>query len=256
MEFSGKLFIFLLLPLLFLQISTCDAYANPIYHACSKNFTSDNLIQDSINKTLSSLLAKTPLDSFGISSFGDGFFSIYGLSQCRGNLNVDQCARCITKATEEIRTLCPNSAETRIWYDHCFLHYDTTRFFGEPDTSFTRVFSSGLVAADPITFNYKLMDLVYPMNAMAVGIDKKFSVYVTDVSKNLTLLAMAQCTRDLEELACRQCLDKLSEIFSGYCKYHLDCYVISSSCVLRYGVSDFLNASVSLSPLVFAAGSS
>ncbi|KAI0498308.1 hypothetical protein KFK09_021549 [Dendrobium nobile] len=253
MEFSGKLFIFLLLPLL--QISTCDAYANPIYHSCSKNFTSDNLIQDSINKTLSSLLAKTPLDSFGISSFGDGFFTIFGLSQCRGNLTVEQCAPCITKAKEEIRTLCPNSAETRIWYDHCFLHYGTTKFFGEPDTSFTRVFSSGLIAADPYKFNYKLMDMVYRMNAMTVGMDEKFSMYATHVSKNLNIFATAQCTRDLEELACRQCLDKLSEIFSGYCKYHLDCYVLSSSCVLRYAVSEFLNLPVSLSPLVFAAGS-
>ncbi|KAH0454255.1 hypothetical protein IEQ34_016179 [Dendrobium chrysotoxum] len=254
MEFSGKLFIFLLLPLL-LQISTCDAYANPIYQACNKNFTSDNLLKDSINKTLSSLSAKTSLDSFGISSFGDGFFTIYGLSQCRGSLTVDQCTLCITEATKKIRTLCPNSAETRIWYDHCFLHYDTTRFLGEPDTSFTRVFSSGLIAADPIKFNDDLVDLVYRMKAMTVGIEEKFSIYQADVSKNLSIIATAQCTRDLEELACRQCLDKLSENFSSYCKYHLDCYVISSSCVLRYGVTDFSKIPVSLSPLVFAAGS-
>ncbi|KAH0454851.1 hypothetical protein IEQ34_016775 [Dendrobium chrysotoxum] len=250
MEFSCKLFIFvLLLPI----IARCNA--DSIYQECSKNITdnSNNLLQDNINHAFFGLIAATTYYGFATSSYGIGLDTIYGLTRCRGDISRLTCAACILEAANKIRTMCPSSAEARIWYEYCFIHYDSNNFLGQPDTSYTMRWYSSRVATDPADFNQAVEGLMGEVKVAAATRLDKFGRGVRNLlQSNMSIYGMAQCTRDLQESACKQCLEKASETIFGECKSHLGCYVINTSCVLRYEINDFLVGPAAPSPVAYA----
>ncbi|KAK7813044.1 cysteine-rich repeat secretory protein 55 [Quercus suber] len=71
-------------------------------------------------------------------SYGKNQDQVFGLGQCRGDVSSKDCSSCIQDAAKQIRQCCPNQADARIWYDHCFLRYNNKSFIGEIDTSFDR----------------------------------------------------------------------------------------------------------------------
>ncbi|KAL0911691.1 hypothetical protein M5K25_019848 [Dendrobium thyrsiflorum] len=94
------------------------------------------------------------------------------------------------------------------------------------------------------------------VKVMAATSDDKFGRRERNLLKsNMTIYGMAQCTRDLQESACNQCLNKISETILGSCKYHLGCYVISTSCVMRYEINAFLLDPIAPSPVALAPAS-
>ncbi|KAI0498288.1 hypothetical protein KFK09_021529 [Dendrobium nobile] len=246
MEFSCKLFIFvLLLPI----IARCSA--DSIFQECSKNITvgTNNLLQDNINHAFFGLIAATTYYGFATSSYGIGQDTIYGLTRCRGDISRLACSACILEATNKIRTICPFSAEARIWYEYCFIHYDSNNFLGQSDTSYTNRWFSSPVATDPADFNQAVEGLMREVKVAAATKDDKFGRGERNLLKsNMTIYGMAQCTRDLQESACNQCLEKASETIFGPCKSRLGCYVINTSCVLRYEINNFLLGHTAPSP--------
>ncbi|KAK7858223.1 cysteine-rich repeat secretory protein 55 [Quercus suber] len=69
-------------------------------------------------------------------SYGKNQDQVFGLGQCRGDVSSKDCSSCIQDAAKQIRQCCPNQADARIWYEHCFLRYNNKSFIGEIDTSF------------------------------------------------------------------------------------------------------------------------
>ncbi|KAL0911692.1 hypothetical protein M5K25_019849 [Dendrobium thyrsiflorum] len=251
MEFSCKLFILvLLLPI----IARCTS-ADSIYQECSKNitFSSNNSLQDNINHAFFGLIAKTALYGFATSSYGTGQDIIYGLTRCRGDISREMCSSCILEAADKIRTICPSSAESRIWYEYFFIRYDSNNFLGQLDTSYTMRWYSANVATDPADFNQDVEKLMGAVKAADASRNDKFGRGERNLLKSdMTIYGMAQCTRDLQESACNQCLEKASEIIFGECKSHLGCYVINTSCVLRYEINNFLVGPTAPSPVAYA----
>ncbi|KAL0911693.1 hypothetical protein M5K25_019850 [Dendrobium thyrsiflorum] len=250
MEFSCKLFILvLLLPI----IARCSA--DSINQECSKNFSigSNNLLKHNIDHALSDLIVKTNLYGFANSSNGIGPDTIYGLTRCRGDISHETCSSCLIEATNKIKKICPFSAETRIWYELCFVRYDSNNFLGQPDMSYTHGWFSTRVATDPADFDQAVNELMGAVKVMAATSDDKFGRRERNLLKsNMTIYGMAQCTRDLKESTCNQCLNKISETILGSCKYHLGCYVISTSCVMRYEINAFLLDPIAPSPVALA----
>ncbi|XP_020582985.1 cysteine-rich repeat secretory protein 55-like [Phalaenopsis equestris] len=244
MELSCKPFILVLL-----IIAGCGA--DSIFQECGKNFSisSNSLLQDNINNAIFGLLTKTALYGAATASYGVGTDTIYGLTRCRGDISREICSACILDATYKIRTICHFSAEARIWYEYCFLRYDSNNFLGFLDTRNTNVWYTSHIAADPVNFDQAVGRLLETVKVAAAAGDKKFGRGENFVYKsNITIYGMAQCTPDLQESTCNQCLDALLEVMTRNCKYHLGCYVISTSCVLRYEINDFLFRDIAPSP--------
>ncbi|KAK8943055.1 Cysteine-rich repeat secretory protein 38 [Platanthera zijinensis] len=228
-----------------------------INQQCSKNFTSDTnnqqLLQANINNALFGLLGKTPLHGFAISSFGQSYDStIFGLTSCRGDVSLEACSECIIYAAQKIRIVCPYSAQSYIRYENCLLRYDTSNFFGQPDMGGSQAWLSSHIAENPMDFQQGVRKLTGEVIVKAAAGDEKFGLGESFLPKsNVTVYAMAQCTRDLQEAACKQCLEKLSEYMLNYSD-HLGCYVISISCVLRYEIRSFIITHAAQSPDAYA----
>ncbi|KAK8943046.1 Cysteine-rich receptor-like protein kinase 29 [Platanthera zijinensis] len=228
-----------------------------INQQCSKNFTSDTnnqqLLQANINNALFGLLGKTPLHGFAISSFGQSLdTTIYGLTSCRGDVSLEACSECIIIAAQTIRKICPYSAQSYIRYEYCLLRYDTSSFFGQPDMGGSQAWYSSHIAEDPMDFKQGVKKLTGEVIVKAAAGDEKFGFGESFLPKShVTVYEMAQCTRDLQETACKQCLEKLSEHMFNYSD-RLGCYVVGTSCVLRYEIQSFITAPAAQSPDAYA----
>ncbi|KAJ3676424.1 hypothetical protein LUZ60_003836 [Juncus effusus] len=232
MALAYQLFLFSLL----LPLSYC---ADPIAQYCAQSYT-DNKITSNINHVLSDLVTKASVEGFAVSSYGKGSNTIYGLAQCRGDVSSDDCSACLASAAKQLPMTCTNQADARLWYDYCFMRYDTDNFIGKTDTGYVTILYNTQNATNPDAFDKKVNKLMSKVNAEAVsagsnnlGRDK--TKFMTDI----TIYALAQCTRDIQPLQCAQCLSTTLQWFPIYCSHRQGCQVLYSSCMVRYEIYPF-----------------
>ncbi|XP_010241766.1 PREDICTED: cysteine-rich repeat secretory protein 55-like [Nelumbo nucifera] len=233
------LFNYLLLFFLFL---VCNCTAEHLGEFCNKdkNISSDSPKSANIDHLLADLVSKTSSNGFTATSYGVGEDRVYGLAQCRGDVSKKDCSSCIQDAAKQIRQLCPNQADARIWFDYCFLRYDIQNFIGEVDTAFGIFYWNVENVTDPETFDKDLGALMDQVREQALvpkngGLGKG----KTKLTPFVTLYALVQCTRDLSQLPCAQCLAIAVGNFPVFCEHRKGCRVLYSSCYVRYELYPF-----------------
>ena len=125
MTFSHHHHHLLLLLLVVLFPWYCSAEsADPLGEFCNKDTKiGSGKASANIDKLLVELVSKASTNGFLATSYGSGENTVYGLAQCRGDVDNKDCSTCIQDAAKQIRTRCPNEADARIWFDYCFLRY-------------------------------------------------------------------------------------------------------------------------------------
>ncbi|KAK2971400.1 hypothetical protein RJ640_025350 [Escallonia rubra] len=198
--------VYQLLALLLLSICSAES-ADPLGQYCGANTKTTRQISLNIDVVLAKLVQGTAQNGFSATSYGNAKDQVYGLAQCRGDVSSDDCLSCIQDASKEIRKRCPDQADARIWYDYCFLRYNTENFIGEVDTSYGIFYYNVANVTDPDAFNEKLGALMDRIKSQAVApINKGLGKGESKLSPFETLYALVQCTRDLSQLSCAQCL--------------------------------------------------
>ncbi|KZV25736.1 cysteine-rich repeat secretory protein 55-like [Dorcoceras hygrometricum] len=231
-----------LLTVLWLYISTSES-AELYASSCNDDTKTDNTTQLSrnIDALLHGLVQGAAQKGFLTASYGNGVNQIYGLAQCRADVSGSDCSVCLRDAANQSRKLCPNQADVRIWYDYCFLKYDTAKFFGQVDTSYGVFFWNVANVTDPDVFNKKLSTLVDQIKSEAVKLpgSRGLGKGETEISAFETLYALVQCTRDLSPINCAQCLSVAIGNFGTYCNDKKGCRVLYGSCYVRYELYPF-----------------
>lgn len=229
--------------LIFLLLCICIAEsADPLGDFCDKNtgIGRGSWISANIDTLLAKLVSNIASTGYVATSYGIDPNKVYGLAQCRGDVSKEDCSSCIQDAAKQIRQRCPDETDARIWYDYCFLRYNTKNFIGEIDTSYGIIYYNVNNVTDPASFNKELEDLTGKIRAQAVepkneGLGKgeaKLSPFVT-------LYALVQCTRDISNVDCAQCLAIAVETFTTTCSDRKGCRVLYSSCYVRYELYPF-----------------
>ncbi|XP_078153578.1 cysteine-rich repeat secretory protein 55-like [Carex rostrata] len=227
-----KLFFFSLL----LPLSYC---ADPIAHYCAQSYTS-NQIQTNINQVISDLTTKASVSGFAVTSSGKGKNTIYGLAQCRGDVSADDCSACLASAAKQFPMTCPKQSDARLWYDYCFVRYDTNNFIGQSDTGYVTILYNTQNATNPDAFDKAVRKIMAKVNADAVSSgSNSLGREKTKFTQYITIYALAQCTRDLQPLQCAQCLSTTLQWFPIYCSHRQGCQVLYSSCMVRYEIYPF-----------------
>ncbi|GER54571.1 cysteine-rich repeat secretory protein, partial [Striga asiatica] len=230
----------LLLFLLFTSPAQAQAQAqSPAAFSCDGNNVTNRQIPQNINRLLTTLVSGTIQNGFITASSGRGPAQIYGLAQCRGDVPNNECSACIREAARIVRDSdhCPTQSGARIWYDFCFLRYNTNSFAGQLDTSGWILYNVNNVT-DPSAFNEKLGDLMRNISSEAVRPGRRgLGKGTRGLTPLRTLYGLVQCTRDLSELACAQCL--ATAIFPDVCVNREGCRVLFGSCYVRYELYPF-----------------
>ncbi|GLJ18781.1 hypothetical protein SUGI_0335320 [Cryptomeria japonica] len=161
-------------------------------------------------RVVDSLVANAPETGFNLSSYGDESegLEIYGLVQCRGDMNPSDCRECVSFAKQVLLSQCFSYVSASILLDGCFLRYANYRFYSTLAKSGTQKYlTSGNQTIPNATLAKSLAGLV----SQAVNSGNSFSANLEVVeSPALTIYSLAQCWRDLKFQDCKQCLEALS----------------------------------------------
>ncbi|XP_027067942.1 cysteine-rich repeat secretory protein 55-like [Coffea arabica] len=214
-------------------------------YRCSENSTiATPQMSANIDSLVAQLTSSTSRTRFSAATYGKGTDQVYGLGQCRRDVNIKDCARCLRNATQSIRTFCQNRADVWMWYnDTCFLRFDDSKFFGTVDpSSFDNLYTSDH-PQHPSAFKKQLDALISKVSSEAivpanegVGKGRSFSV-----ASNATIYALAQCTRDLSQHSCNECLNTVTGNFLKFCNNDksVGCRVASTACYVHYEIFPF-----------------
>ncbi|KAK9064206.1 hypothetical protein SSX86_015586 [Deinandra increscens subsp. villosa] len=219
---------------------TCDENAN---------FTINGTYQSNLDDALSSLTSDTSIRyGFYNRSVGQTPDQVNAIGLCRGDVEPADCRNCINEAGTRLREICPNQKGAIVWYNNCMIRYSNVTILGaDPDTRAAQIASNRNTASNVDEFNQGLNRLLPQLRAEASsgGSLRKFAANSTNGPGFSTIYAYMQCTPDLSEIQCDNCLGSaLGFIPNG----SVGVRIYYPSCLLRYEDSRFLNATVDLAP--------
>ncbi|KAL1224968.1 Cysteine-rich receptor-like protein kinase 26 [Cardamine amara subsp. amara] len=228
-------------------LSVISQQGQVVYSSCQNlrgNFTIDSSYEVNL-KSLISSLSSLPQNENGFYNVSVGETDddkVNSLMLCRGDVKPIDCIRCIVIAGQEIRERCPNQREANIWYDHCMLRYSDRTILNTMETS------PGYSVATDFDFpgekdvwENMLTELLDGLmsRAAAGGQSKKFAVSKMNGSSLQTLYGLMQCTPEISERDCIDCLTWNIGRIPILCNEKLGCRQATVSCNLRYDTFRF-----------------
>lgn len=175
---------------------------------------------------------------------------VNAIGLCKGDVEPDDCRRCINIAVIRLREICPNQKGGIGWYDNCMLRYSNVTILGISNTNRGWYRVNGNNASNVVQFNQALGQLFNQQRSDASrgGSLRKYASNSTDGPGFTTLYGKMQFTPDLSEILCSNCLDSVIRLIPGCCDGGRGAQVYYPSSNLRYEEYRFFNDTVDLTP--------
>ncbi|KAF5756457.1 putative protein kinase RLK-Pelle-DLSV family [Helianthus annuus] len=249
---SGKPLSLLLSFISILINTTTLAQSDFLYHICENtaNYTTNSRYQRNLNTTLSTL--PTTNNGFGFYNLttGQGNDTVNSIALCRGDVTPDVCQSCLNDSTVKLRQLCPNQKEAVGYYDNCLLQYSNQNILGNTRVK-TYVFMANPQNSTNIDrFNGDLGPLLRKLrgDASAGGPLQKFATDNTSGPDFSTIYGLVQCTPDLSETQCSDCLEDIINRIALYFNGRVGGRILVPMCNFRYETYRFYNQSARVTP--------
>ncbi|KAG2306547.1 hypothetical protein Bca52824_026295 [Brassica carinata] len=226
-----------------LPLNTTNAYLN---HKClvsngkykpgseyakQLKLTIKNFYSDSGNKEGYTLLG------------GDGFSAIL---QCRGDSYGPKCRDCYATAVAALRRKCPSYKAMIIWYDQCLVSFDTKYSTGQIDYDNNFCMSNAKkLGGDKFAFIRTWNTFMDNLTTLATRVDKdtkRSPLYAVGETrfKGDMMYGMVQCTKDIPDKACEECLVYNSIRFQDCLNDKRGARFINRSCTFRFEFYPFI----------------
>ncbi|MFS7934125.1 putative protein kinase RLK-Pelle-DLSV family [Helianthus anomalus] len=203
----------------------------------SNNYTRNSAYKQNLDDVLYSLTGTN--NGFGFYNSTSGQAKAAAL--CRGDIEPERCRRCVDDATRRLRQVCPNQIEAGGWYDTCFLWYSNRTIGGGVNYIFYNRNNVSDSSFDQ--WNQTVVDLVGELRSEAAGGGqlRKYASGNITVPGLWTVYGMMQCTPDLSETECDDCLVRSSGEIRRFAR-SLGVRVYKTSCVIRYETYPIVNS--------------
>ncbi|VVA41434.1 PREDICTED: cysteine-rich, partial [Prunus dulcis] len=210
-------FLFFLSPVLFLMISAQSLAQPPDFlgqwcYNANVSFTPNSTYQTNLNTLLSSLSSPSnDGNGYGFynSSYGENPDQVHAIGLCRGDVTGDICRDCLSNSTQKLPQVCPYQKEALGVYRQCMLHYANRSIYGAMETlpAFW-LLNLENVSSSVDGFFQELRTLLEDLSRQAAGNGslRKFAVGTATAPNFQTIYGLAQCTPDLTEQVCSDCL--------------------------------------------------
>ncbi|KAM1562243.1 hypothetical protein ACFX1Z_005274 [Malus domestica] len=247
MDFSRPLLLFIL-PAIFnllaptmaqFDLRTCTSAAEYCW-ICSDtagNYTPGDIYQSNLKRLFSSFSSDTRNKSgFYNSSMGQDSNKVNAIALCRGDLALGNCSTCVNESTHLLLQNCPNHKEAILWGERCMVRYSYNLIFGIEQVDPTKYLPSPNSAKNSQQFEAVLNPLLGILIGKAASGDslKKFAAGHANIPDAETIHAFAQCTPDINQQNCNNCLKDAFSIIPGCCGGKSGGRVLKPSCSLRY----------------------
>ncbi|KAK7842557.1 cysteine-rich receptor-like protein kinase 25 [Quercus suber] len=238
--------LFFIIPLYMPKIVAAEDY---LFLFCSndfQNYTHNSPFEKNLMHLLGLLPSRTSVTGFNSTSFGDTN-KVYGEALCRGDINSTACKTCIETANKEILQ-CKNE-EVVIYLELCQVRYSYQQFSimvyaGKyPDRNKREKTISN---EDPVHFNKVLKHLMNVLSndaALNPSNKRMFATGEIQFSKNRTIFGLVQCTRDISDVICHNCLESAIGDLKACCYSREGGIVVSRNCNVRYQLYRFYSSS-------------
>jgi hypothetical protein len=146
---------------------------------------------------------------------------IYALTLCRGDVNASACAECVAVAFQDAQQLCAYSKEVTIYYDLCYLRFSNRNFLARTDNDELYFSKVANVSAPVAAFDAAVAALLNATaDHAAADSTKRFATAEEAAGGSVPkIYALAQCTPDMSQAACRSCLanviQMVPKLYSG-----------------------------------------
>ncbi|GMI75838.1 plasmodesmata-located protein 8 [Hibiscus trionum] len=203
-----------------------------IYAGCSQEKYGPNLpFEGNLNSFLSSVVTSSSQVSYNAYAVGNGSSTspegtVYGLYQCRGDLQTADCSKCMVSAISQIGLLCPYSYGASLQLEGCYLRYERASFLGMLDTSLEFKKCSKSVEND-VEFFRRRDDVLADLQA---GVGFK-------VSSSGMVEGFAQCLGDLSSTDCSSCIGDAVGKLKTLCGSAASADIFLGQCYARYWAS-------------------
>lgn len=235
-SYLSPLLILILLIALTMNFNPVKGYTF-IYAGCSseryqpstspKSFESNlnSLFTSAISSSSQALYADFALGNDS-STVSESESTIYGLYQCRGDLRLADCSKCVRGAVTQIRLICPYSYGASLQLDACLLRYEHFNFLGTEDSNMVYKKCSLKTMEIDLDFLKRRDDVLSQLASSGLGFFR--------VSGGLGVEGYGQCLGDLSEGQCRQCLEEAARKMKVLCGASAAGDVFLGKCSIRY----------------------
>ncbi|XP_027911842.1 cysteine-rich receptor-like protein kinase 10 [Vigna unguiculata] len=160
--------------------------------------------------------------------------TVYGLYDCRRDVVGYFCQFCVSNAALEIPQHCPNRVSAMVWYDFCILRYSNENFFGKVLTHPTwhAVGNKNISNKEETK---KAEDFMRSLIRKAT-METSMLYYVDGFNLSFTQsrYGLVQCTKDLTNDGCRECLEAMLAEVPKFCTQKLGWFIWSGTCMIKY----------------------
>ena len=223
-----------------------------VRHDCSTsgNVSSNSTFRANLN-TLTNLSSNTQIN-YGFYSFsaGEDTNKVYATGLCKADLTTTDCGTCVNNSAHELLELFPNEKEGIMWYMNCTVRYSNNSIFGVIEFTPTRPLVAGRVS-NLTESNEVSRTLFYDLRvgASAGGDFGKVAVGNANYkSQNSTIYGLMQCSPDLSESDCSNCLVGSQSYFQDCCSENAGVRILAPSCNLRIEREQFYGSPLVESP--------
>ncbi|KAF5182707.1 Cysteine-rich receptor-like protein kinase [Thalictrum thalictroides] len=236
---------------LVLQFNLNSAQTHIYEHCLGGNYTTNSTFQTNLNILLTSLAnSNSPNNTrFFNNTVGRNPNRVYGLLQCRGDYNSEDCNKCARIATDEVTTKCPFKTESILLYDECWLHYSNESFISSVQFDPTIYLYNTNNDTDPNLFAPSLSALMDRLVDEAVkNSPNLFATGEGNYTNSQKMYGLVQCTQDISRSDCSRCLERSVSELPGCCSRKQGGRALKPSCNVRYELYKFYQSE----PLVLA----
>ncbi|GAV65081.1 Pkinase domain-containing protein/Stress-antifung domain-containing protein [Cephalotus follicularis] len=224
-------------------ISISIASAQSCYN--TGNFTNDAYALNR-NLVLSSLASNTTKNGgfYVNNTIGEDPNKVYALAICSGDSSPAACSSCINSTSQNLISNCPVQYDAFSW-DECLVRYARGSFFGvvtqDPVTS---LYNTGTISWDEGGFYEIWSNLMDQLVAKAsMGSSRlKYATGQANISFFQNIYAQMQCTPDLSQSDCDNCLRQNVGRYETDSRGHIGGAIVRPSCRFRWDLYLFYKA--------------
>ncbi|KAL1195154.1 Cysteine-rich receptor-like protein kinase 29 [Cardamine amara subsp. amara] len=250
----------------FHALAQVDSYEfDPVFNCLDRgNFTANSTFAGNLNRLVSSLTSLTskPYGFYNLSSGDSSGEGAYSSALCRREVKRDDCLTCIQTAARNLTKQCPRSKQAIVWYTHCMFRYSNRTIYGRKETLPTKAFIAGEeISANKDEFERLQRALLDRLKdtAAAGGPNRKYAQGNSSASVGYRrFYGSAQCTPDLSEQDCNDCLVFGFENIQRCCDSEIGLRWFCPSCSFRFETWRFYEFDADLEadpPAIQPAGS-
>nr|AGN12880.1 putative cysteine-rich receptor-like protein kinase 28 [Sisymbrium irio] len=240
----------------FHALAQVDTYEfDPSFNCVDRgNFTANSTFAGNLNRLVSSLssLTSKAYGYYNLSSGEPTGERAYAIGLCRREVKRNDCLSCIQSAATNLTKQCPRSKQAVVWYTHCMFRYSNRTIYGRKETDPTDAFIAGeTISSNRDEFERLQRELLNRLKGIAAagGPNRKYAQGNSSASTGYRrFYGSAQCTPDLSEQDCNECLIFGFESIPSCCDAEIGLRWFCPSCSFRFETWRFYELDADLEP--------